>query len=111
MNGNLDQMFTSPAGKTFSVSPENVYGKIGAGGMDIPGEEAVEDVKKIGQSAQLESPHPARELGQGYKIRPWMYLEPYKETVIFDRDGSGIIRHFWITFREKYLRQIIIRMY
>ena len=49
MLGSLDDLTTPPVGKTFSVSPENVFGRTGAGGMDIPGEEAVEDVKKIGQ--------------------------------------------------------------
>ena len=87
-----------PRGTTFSVSGENVFGKKGCGAMDIPGNPAVDDVGEIGQSQQLEDPHPSRELGQGYKVRPWIYLEPHKETAIFDREGSGVIRHFWITF-------------
>ena len=111
MLGSLDDLTKPPVGKTFSVSPENVFGRTGAGGLDIPGEEAVEDVKKIGQYPFLQDQHPSRELGQGWKVRPWFSLEPHKETAIFDREGSGVIRHFWITFFEKPLRQIIIRMY
>ena len=111
MLGSLDDLTKPPVGKTFSVSPENVFGRTGAGGMDIPGEEAVEDVKIIGLYPFLQEQHPSRELGQGWKVRPWFSLEPHKETAIFDREGSGVIRHFWITFFEKHLRQIIIRMY
>ena len=111
MNGFLDDFLNPPKGTTFSVSPENVYGKPGAGGMDTPGQKAVDDVKKIGQQTNLESPHPARELGQKYKVRPWISILPNQETTIFDHEGPGIIRHFWITVDLCYLRRLIIRMY
>lgn len=107
----LNDFILPPQGKTFSVSAENVYGKPGAGGMDTPGNPAVADVEKIGQYPVLSDPHPARDLGHGYKVRPCITLLPNQETAIFDRKGSGVIRHIWITVPEQYLRRIILRMY
>lgn len=109
----LNALTRPPAGRTVSVSGENVYGKPGCGGMadPTPGAPYQEDVEAIGQIPDLEQPHPARELGPGYKIRPWIYLDPRKETAILDMDGPGILRHFWITFRPELLRKIVLRMY
>lgn len=111
MISSLQELMLPPAGRSRCASPENVLGRPGAGGRDVPGEPAVEDVAAIGQIAELESPHPARELGQKYKVRPWITLAPHTETAVFDTDGPGVVRHFWITFDAKYLRRIILRMY
>ena len=102
-----------PAGKTISVSGENVYGKPGCGGMadPTPGAPPQEDVLAIGQVGELAQPHPGREIGVGGKIRPWIYLESRKETAILDMDGPGMIRHFWIAFPPRLLRMLVLRMY
>ena len=107
----LDTLTVPPAGYSCSASGENVYGRKGAGGMDIPGEPVVEDAGRIGQVTELADPHPARELGQKWKVRPWIYLDPNVETPLLDTDGPGVVRHIWLTLEKKYFRSIIIRMY
>ena len=111
MNQFLDSLIQPPRGTSHCASPENVYARPGAAAMDVPGAPAGPDVAAIGQIADLQEPHPSRELGRGYKVRPWIYLAPNAETAIFDADGPGMIRHFWITLNEKYLRRIVLRMY
>lgn len=112
-NDLLSNLTRPPAGKTVSVSGENVYGKPGCGGMadPTPGAPLQEDVLAIGQIAELQQPHPGREIGVGGKIRPWIYLDPHKETAILDMDGPGMIRHFWIAFEPANLRKLVLRMY
>lgn len=110
MLGNLTR---PPAGKTISVSGENVFGKPGAGGMadPTPGAPPQDDVLAIGQVPDLQQPHPGREIGVGGKIRPWIFLESRKETAILDMDGPGMIRHIWIAFPPRLLRMLVLRMY
>ena len=75
MNGFLDDFLNPPKGTTFSVSPENVYGKPGAGGMDTPGQKAVDDVKKNRTADKSRIPSPRT--GTGAKIQsPPLDLHP-----------------------------------
>lgn len=112
-NDMLGNLTRPPAGKTISVSGENVFGKPGAGGMadPTPGAPPQDDVLAIGQVPDLQQPHPGREIGVGGKIRPWIFLESRKETAILDMDGPGMIRHIWIAFPPRLLRMLVLRMY
>lgn len=112
-NDMLGNLTRPPAGKTISVSGENVFGKPGAGGMadPTPGAPPQDDVLAIGQVPDLQQPHPGREIGVGGKIRPWIFLESRKETAILDMDGPGMIRHIWIAFPPHLLRMLVLRMY
>ena len=112
-NDMLGNLTRPPAGKTISVSGENVFGKPGVGGMadPTPGAAPQEDVLAIGQVPDLQQPHPGREIGIGGKIRPWIYLESRTETAILDMDGPGMIRHIWIAFPPRLLRMLVLRMY
>ena len=112
-NDMLGNLTRPPAGKTISVSGENVFGKPGAGGMadPTPGAPPQDDVLAIGQVPDLQQPHPGREIGIGGKIRPWIFLESRKETAILDMDGPGMIRHIWIAFPPRLLRMLVLRMY
>lgn len=112
-NDMLGNLTRPPAGKTISVSGENVFGKPGAGGMadPTPGAPPQDDVLAIGQVPDLQQPHPGREIGVGGKIRPWIFLESREETAILDMDGPGMIRHIWIAFPPRLLRMLVLRMY
>lgn len=78
-----------------SISAENPTGEKGKGGMAMEG---------------LSSPC-ARELGQGWKISPFIKVEYGKETVLADIQGPGIIKHIWITDSTELDRQFIFRVY
>jgi len=110
----LESLLQPPAGRSVSVSAENVYGRKGCGGMASPyPEDAIQDdVAAIGQERALWKPlHPSRELGQKWKVRPCIFLEAHTNTTILDAEGPGIIRHIWLTFSSVFQRNLIIRMY
>ena len=83
--------------RTFSVCPENPSGKKGEGGK------ATLDV---GSAANA-----ARELGQGWKVNPYIVLNAGEIAVLADIKGEGAIKHFWITDSAKYGRQLLLRIY
>ena len=83
--------------RTFSVSPENLTGKKGAGGMAT---------LENGSAAMA-----ARELGQGWKVNPYIKIPTGESTVLADVIGEGSIKHIWITDTAKYGRQLLLRIY
>ena len=80
---------------TFSVSPENPTGEKGKGGMAVEGSAS----------------YAARELGQGWKVNPYLVLEPHSTTVLADIKGQGAIKHIWITDSARKARWLILRIW
>ena len=83
--------------RTFSVCPENPTGEKGNGGKATLEE----------GSARME----ARELGQGWKVNPYIVLGEKRTAVLADIKGEGAIKHFWITDDAKCGRQLLLRIY
>ena len=81
--------------KSFSVSPENPTSEKGKGGM-----------AKEGSAS-----HAARELGQGWKVNPFIVSQPGEISVLADVKGQGAIKHFWITDSARAGRLLILRIY
>ncbi len=81
-----------------SCSPENPTGERGKGAMAIPGPE-------------YPSSGASSELGQGWKVRPYLNLEPGETVVLADIEGPGQITHIWMTLTDKVYRHYILRMY
>lgn len=94
MNIGLDNLYRDRDAESRSLSAENPTGERGKGAMQDPGGEG-----------------PARELGQGWKVRPCLNLKAGETATIMDNDGPGVIRHVWITFNNSHYRDIIIRVY
>ena len=83
--------------RTFSVSPENPTGEKGMGGRAVIGEGSAS--------------YAARDLGQGWKVNPYIVLEGGKTAVLADIRGEGSIKHIWITDSSEYGRQLILRIW
>ena len=83
--------------RTFSVSPENPTGKKGEGGKATLAE---------GSAANA-----ARELGQGWKVNPYINLDAGATAVLADVRGEGAIKHIWITDGAKSGRLLLLRIY
>ena len=81
--------------RTFSVSPENLTGEKGKGGMATEGSAS----------------YAARDLGQGWKVNPYLVLHPGSTTVLADIKGQGAIKHIWMTDSTKFGRLLILRIY
>ena len=96
LNTNLSNLFMTSDAKTRSISPENFTGEKGKGGMS-----------KLGEGA---ASHAARELGQGWKVSPFINIEPGETFTLAEIDGSGSIQHIWMTPTGNW-RFYIIRFY
>ncbi|MEX0720106.1 MAG: glycoside hydrolase family 172 protein [Balneolaceae bacterium] len=90
-----DLMRVSDA-KSRSISPENLTGEKGKGGM-----------------AKLEegtASHAAGLLGEGWKVNPYINVEPGETFVLGEINESGVIQHIWMTVTGEW-RNTILRMY
>ncbi len=96
LNTNMSNLFMLSNAKTRSISPENFTGEKGKGGMS-----------KLGEGA---ASHEARELGQGWKVSPYIIIEPGTTFTLAEIDGSGAIQHIWMTPTGNW-RFYIIRFY
>ena len=81
---------------TRSISPENYKGEKGKGGM-CPLEEGF-------------AKEAARDLGTGWKVNPYVVIQPGETFTMAEIDGSGVINHIWLTPTGRW-RDTILRMY
>lgn len=78
-----------------SISAENFKGEKGKGGMAEHG---------TGENC-------ARDLGKGWKVSPSVVIPAGKTFELANIEGSGIIKHIWITDSCPKNRMLVIRMY
>ena len=90
--GNLSRLSNA---KTRSISPENFTGEKGKGGMAVEG---------------VWSSTYSRELGQGWKINPFIRVAPNQTFKLAEIDGSGAIQQIWMTPTGVW-RHNILRIY
>jgi len=81
LNTSLSNLYRLSDAKTFSISPENLTGEKGKGGMAVNGSAS----------------RAARELGQGWKVNPFIVIEPGTTFTLGEIQGSGAIQHIWMT--------------
>jgi hypothetical protein len=89
--GNLPRLSKA---KTRSVSPENFTGEKGKAGMSQDG---------LAMNA-------ARDLGQGWKVSPYIHIQPKETFVLAEIDGPGAIQQIWMTPGGNW-RFAILRFY
>ena len=80
---------------TRSITPENPTGERGGGARAVTGSGYAR----------------ARDLGPGWKMNPFLVIEPGQTVVLADIEGSGAIRHIWMTLSENKWRGHILRFY
>jgi hypothetical protein len=89
--GNLNRLSRA---QTRSISPENFTGEKGRAGMSVDG-------------AALKA---ARDLGQGWKVSPFVVIKPKQTFMMAEVKGSGAIQQIWLTPSGTW-RYAIIRFY
>jgi hypothetical protein len=99
---NMGNLYRMSDAKTRSISPENFTGEKGKGGMA-----KLED-KDIRNKANASNA--ARDLGQGWKVNPFIIIKPGETFTLAEIDGSGAIQHIWMTPTGNW-KFSIIRMY
>lgn len=97
--GNLHRLSNA---ETRSISPENFTGEKGKGGMAIPDANAPRNTAN--------ATVPSRDLGQGWKVNPFVTIEPGETFTMAEIDGPGAIQHIWMTPTGNW-RFSIIRIY
>ena len=88
--GNLSRL--SPA-LSRSICPENPTGEKGKAAMETPDDKS-----------------PARKLGRGWKVRPFVWIQPGEVKVLADIEGAGAIQQIWMTPTGLW-RSAILRIY
>lgn len=89
--------------KTRSISPENFTGQKGQGGMADPAKD--KDQRNAANAAQQ-----AEELGVGWKVNPFIIVEPGETFTLAEINESGVIQHIWMTPTGNW-NYSILRMY
>jgi hypothetical protein len=93
---NLKNLYRLSDAKTRSISPENLTGEKGKGGMATLEE---------GSAANA-----ARDLGQGWKVNPYVRIPAGETFTLAEIDGPGAIQQIWMTPAGKW-RYSILRFY
>jgi hypothetical protein len=72
--------------RTRSISAENLTGAKGAGGMAIP---------NPSEAKPAASARAADNLGQGWKVKPFLRVNAGETVTLMDVGGPGVIQHIW----------------
>ena len=91
---NLSNVYRVSSAKSLSISPENLTGEKGKGGMATEGSAS----------------NAARDLGQGWKVNPFIVIPAEKTVTLAEISGAGAIQHIWMTPTGNW-RFSILRMY
>ena len=91
----LHNLTTKKNIRSFSVSAENLTGEKGKGGMATDGSAS----------------YNARELGQGWKVNPYLVVKAGETKTLADIKGQGIIKHIWIVDSTPTGRLSMFRIY
>jgi hypothetical protein len=94
LNLGLSSLARLSKARTRSISPENFTGEKGKAGMSVDGPAL----------------NAARDLGQGWKVSPYVRINPKSTFVMADVKGEGAIQQIWLTPAGTW-RFAIIRFY
>lgn len=97
--GNLSRLSNA---QSRSISPENFTGEKGKGAMAVPAQPVTRNVNNASRAAQ--------ELGEGWKVNPYIIIDPGQTVTIAEMEGPGAIQHIWMTPTGIW-RWTIIRIY
>lgn len=94
LNTSLGNLFRVSNAKSRSISPENFTGEKGKGGMSTNG-------------AAMNA---ARDLGQGWKVSPFVQIKSKTTFTLAEIEGPGVIQQIWMTPTGNW-RYSILRFY
>lgn len=94
----------TPHANNRMVSPENPTGEKGQGARAIPNP----------SDPDLAFSNAAADLGQGWKVRPFVKVKPHSTITIMDVNGPGIVQHIWMATSTDFRgngRASVLRFY
>ena len=98
----MGNLFRLSDAETRSICPENFTGEKGKGGMA--------QVCDRGKRNIANAAYAARDLGEGWKVNPYIIINPKETIIIAEMEGPGAIQHIWMTPTGNW-RFSIIRIY
>lgn len=102
LNSNMGNLYQLSNAKTRSISPENFTGEKGKGGMA--------DIKDRDKPNVATASHAARDLGQTWKVNPYVTIKSGETFTMAEIEGPGAIQHIWLTPTGNW-RFSILRIY
>ena len=99
---NLGNLFRMSPAKTRSISPENFTGEKGKGGMAKLEDASIKNKANAARNAA--------DLGQGWKVNPYIKIAAGETITIAEMEGPGAIQHIWMTPTGNW-RYTIMRIY
>jgi hypothetical protein len=99
---NMGNLYRLSDAKTRSISPENFTGEKGKAGMADPADKDKPNTANASGAA--------RDLGQGWKVNPYVRIKAGETFTLAEIDGPGAIQHIWMTPTGNW-RFSIIRFY
>ena len=99
---NMGNLFRLSNAQTRSISPENFTGEKGNAGTA-----SLEDKNIVNRANAADA---ARDLGQGWKVNPFIKIKPGEIFTLAEINGSGAIQHIWMTPTGVW-RYSILRIY
>jgi len=81
LDQNLGNLYRTSKAKSRSISPENFTGEKGKAGMSTDGP----------------AKGAARDLGQGWKVSPYVHVKAKSTFTLAEIEGPGAIQHIWLT--------------
>ena len=99
---NMGNLYRLSDAKTRSISPENFSGEKGKAGMADPSDKDKNNTANASNAA--------RDLGQGWKVNPFVRIKPGEIFTMAEIEGPGAIQHIWMTPTGKW-RFSILRIY
>jgi D-arabinan exo alpha-(1,3)/(1,5)-arabinofuranosidase (non-reducing end) len=94
LGNELSNIYRTSKAKSLSISPENFTGEKGKGG-----------VAEKGVASRA-----ARDLGQGWKVNPFVVINPGATFTLAEIHGPGLVEHIWMTPTGNW-RYSVLRMY
>lgn len=99
---NMGNLYRLSNAQSRSISPENFTGEKGKGGMA-----RLEDKTERNKANAANA---ARDLGQGWKVNPYITINSGETVTLGEIEGPGAIQHIWMTPTGNW-RFSIIRIY
>jgi hypothetical protein len=90
--------------RTRSISAENPTGEKGKGGMAIPNS----------ADPRLPFSKAASDLGQGWKVNPFLKPKAHETVTLMDVNGPGVVQHIWMATETDWRgngRASVLRFY
>jgi len=99
---NMGNLYRLSDAKTRSISPENFTGEKGKAGMADPADKDKPNTANAFNAA--------RDLGQGWKVNPYVRIKPGETFTMAGIEGPVAIQHIWMTPTGNW-RYSIFRIY